>query len=321
MSKTALNQIAPADLVPTFGVDGFRYHFLRDQAFGPDGDFSYEGMVARYNADLANNLGNLLARVSTVVERKCGGIGPAPDPTSPLASIAAVRVRRSGIRLGPHRPERGPRGHVAPGSRNQRCPGGRRTLEGGAGSGRRRGARRRAGGAAHRGGAGQPGPDSRRLGRSGAASAWPESHRSSACPRRPCGAAIPEGCRSSGPVPSSPGSRSSGGVWADSHCHLDYEGVGSSAIAGAREAGVTRIITIGTDAAASVDRRGHCRGARGGVGHGRVCTPTRRRTDSGVSRPCSTRRTRWWSAWGSAGSTISTSTPRAAPNDRFSRPR
>jgi methionyl-tRNA synthetase len=89
MSKTALNQIAPADLIPTFGVDGFRYHFLRDQAFGPDGDFSYEGMVARYNADLANNLGNLLARVSTVVERKCAGIGPAPDPGSALAAVAA----------------------------------------------------------------------------------------------------------------------------------------------------------------------------------------------------------------------------------------
>jgi methionyl-tRNA synthetase len=89
MSKTALNQIAPADLTPTFGVDGFRYHFLRDQAFGPDGDFSYEGMVARYNADLANNLGNLLARVTTVVERKCGGIGPAPAPDSRLAAVAA----------------------------------------------------------------------------------------------------------------------------------------------------------------------------------------------------------------------------------------
>lgn len=89
MSKTALNQIAPSDLLPTFGVAGFRYHFLRDQPFGPDGDFSYEGMVARYNADLANNLGNLLARVSTVVERKCGGIGPAPDPDSALRAVAA----------------------------------------------------------------------------------------------------------------------------------------------------------------------------------------------------------------------------------------
>ncbi|MGH9094639.1 MAG: methionine--tRNA ligase [Acidimicrobiales bacterium] len=93
MSKTSFNQIAPADLVTTFGVDGFRYHFLRDQAFGPDGDFSYEGMVARYNADLANNLGNLLARVATVVDRKCGGIGPAPDPSSALAATAADVLR------------------------------------------------------------------------------------------------------------------------------------------------------------------------------------------------------------------------------------
>jgi methionyl-tRNA synthetase len=93
MSKTALNHIAPADLVPTFGVDGFRYHFLRDQPFGPDGDFSYEAMVARYNSDLANNLGNLLARVSTVVERKCGGVGPAPDPQSALAGAAAMVYR------------------------------------------------------------------------------------------------------------------------------------------------------------------------------------------------------------------------------------
>src|SRR2546423_1595932 len=88
MSKTALNQIAPADLVKDFGVDGFRYHFLRDPGFGPDADFSYEGMVARYNADLANNLGNLLSRVATVVGSKCGGIGPAPDPASPLAAVA-----------------------------------------------------------------------------------------------------------------------------------------------------------------------------------------------------------------------------------------
>ncbi|HMC38833.1 MAG TPA: class I tRNA ligase family protein, partial [Acidimicrobiales bacterium] len=89
MSKTAFNQISPASLLPTFGVDGYRYHFLRDTTFGPDGEFSYEGMVARYNSDLANNLGNLLARVSTVVERKCGGIGPAPDPGSRLGGVAA----------------------------------------------------------------------------------------------------------------------------------------------------------------------------------------------------------------------------------------
>ncbi len=96
MSKTGLNQIFPADLVhgsdergfAAFGTDGFRYQFLRDNPFGPDGDFSYEGMVARYNADLANNLGNLAARVATVVGKKCDGIGPAPSPDSPLAAVA-----------------------------------------------------------------------------------------------------------------------------------------------------------------------------------------------------------------------------------------
>ena len=89
MSKTAFNQIAPADLVDEFGVDGYRNHFLRDTAFGPDGEFSYERMVERYNADLANNFGNLLWRVATVVGRKCGGIGPAPRADSPLAAVAA----------------------------------------------------------------------------------------------------------------------------------------------------------------------------------------------------------------------------------------
>ncbi|MDP8958282.1 MAG: methionine--tRNA ligase [Actinomycetota bacterium] len=63
MSKTRANQISPATLVESFGSDGYRYHFLRDVPFGPDGNFSWEGMVARYNADLANDLGNLASRV------------------------------------------------------------------------------------------------------------------------------------------------------------------------------------------------------------------------------------------------------------------
>ncbi|MGH9189826.1 MAG: methionine--tRNA ligase [Acidimicrobiales bacterium] len=89
MSKTRLNQIAPGDLVADLGVDAVRYHLLRDVPFGPDGDFSYEGMVARYNADLANNFGNLLSRVSTLIDSKCGGLAPRPQPESPLSRIAA----------------------------------------------------------------------------------------------------------------------------------------------------------------------------------------------------------------------------------------
>ncbi|MCL4161107.1 UNVERIFIED_CONTAM: hypothetical protein GTU68_053400, partial [Idotea baltica] len=69
MSKTGLTQITPKELADEFGVDGFRYHMLRDISFGPDSDFSYEGMLVRYNTDLANTLGNLLQRVSTVVTK------------------------------------------------------------------------------------------------------------------------------------------------------------------------------------------------------------------------------------------------------------
>ena len=62
----------------SYGVDAFRYHLLRDTPLGSDGDFSYEGVTARYNADLANNLGNLMARVATVVGSKCGGHRAGP---------------------------------------------------------------------------------------------------------------------------------------------------------------------------------------------------------------------------------------------------
>lgn len=92
MSKTRLNQVSPGELVEDFGVDAVRYHMLRDTALGSDGDFSYEGMVARYNADLANNFGNLASRVATVVAAKCAGTGPAPASGSPLAPLAAEVV-------------------------------------------------------------------------------------------------------------------------------------------------------------------------------------------------------------------------------------
>jgi methionyl-tRNA synthetase len=90
MSKSSLNQIAPGDLVADYGVDAVRYHLLRDTPLGSDGDFSAEGITARYNADLANNLGNLVARVATVIGSKCNGIGPAPDDNSRLAAVTVA---------------------------------------------------------------------------------------------------------------------------------------------------------------------------------------------------------------------------------------
>ena len=94
MSKTRLNQIAPADLVADFGVDGFRYHFMADQRFGPDGDFSYEQMVQRYNSDLANNFGNLANRVLNMAMNYCGGVVPDARADGPLRDHGGHHVRR-----------------------------------------------------------------------------------------------------------------------------------------------------------------------------------------------------------------------------------
>jgi len=63
MSKTKLTGIHPFELVDVFGVDAYRYYFMREVQFGQDGNFSWESMVDRYHADLANGLGNLASRV------------------------------------------------------------------------------------------------------------------------------------------------------------------------------------------------------------------------------------------------------------------
>ncbi len=104
MSKSSLTGIASAD--PDADLRGGRLPLPLPPrpAFGPDGDFSYEGMVSRYNADLANNLSNLLARVITVVERKCGGVRPAPDLNSRLAVVAASAYETAAGAWSPHRP-------------------------------------------------------------------------------------------------------------------------------------------------------------------------------------------------------------------------
>ncbi len=92
MSKSGGNAVNPLDLIDTVGVDGFRYYVLTATPYGTDGDFTYENLVERYNSDLANNLGNLTARIATMVTKKCGGIGPAPQPDTSLAADAAGAV-------------------------------------------------------------------------------------------------------------------------------------------------------------------------------------------------------------------------------------
>ena len=84
MSKTNLTGISPHTLVDTFGSDGYRYHFLREGTFGQDGAFSWEAMTARYNADLANDLGNLVSRSLALTTKNFGAVVPAPGELTPL---------------------------------------------------------------------------------------------------------------------------------------------------------------------------------------------------------------------------------------------
>jgi methionyl-tRNA synthetase len=95
MSKSKLTGIAPADLVEPFGSDAVRYFFQREIAFGHDGNFSWEAMVERYNADLANGLGNLASRVTSMIERYRGGVLPASGPSGPAEEELRGAAERS----------------------------------------------------------------------------------------------------------------------------------------------------------------------------------------------------------------------------------
>src|SRR5206468_7374211 len=82
MSKTNATGIHPFQLIDHFGADAYRYYFVREIQFGQDGNFSWESMVDRYNADLANGLGNLASRVLAMLGSNFGGEVPdANDPS------------------------------------------------------------------------------------------------------------------------------------------------------------------------------------------------------------------------------------------------
>lgn len=76
MSKSLGNVVDPIGLAARYGVDQLRYFFLREIPFGQDGSYSHEAIVARVNADLANDLGNLAQRSLSMINKNCGGVVP-----------------------------------------------------------------------------------------------------------------------------------------------------------------------------------------------------------------------------------------------------
>lgn len=82
MSKSVGNVIDPFTLADHYGVDQLRYFFLREVPFGQDGNYSHEAIVARINADLANDLGNLAQRSLSMIAKNCEGRVPQPSKLS-----------------------------------------------------------------------------------------------------------------------------------------------------------------------------------------------------------------------------------------------
>jgi methionyl-tRNA synthetase len=90
MSKSLGNVIRPLEMKERFGMDAFRYFLLREMAFGQDAKFSEEALVTRINADLANNLGNLVSRVLAMQEKYFAGV---VQPLSASSATEDVELR------------------------------------------------------------------------------------------------------------------------------------------------------------------------------------------------------------------------------------
>ena len=82
MSKSVGNVVDPFNLADQYGVDQMRYFFLREVPFGQDGNYNHEAIVARINADLANDLGNLAQRSLSMISKQLGGVLPEPGAFS-----------------------------------------------------------------------------------------------------------------------------------------------------------------------------------------------------------------------------------------------
>jgi methionyl-tRNA synthetase len=96
MSKSRGNFLDPLAMARAFGQDGARYVTLREVAFDRDSDVSWDSFVRRYNADLANDYGNLVNRSLSMAARYLDGERPAPSGGGPLAQAWPLTLARYG---------------------------------------------------------------------------------------------------------------------------------------------------------------------------------------------------------------------------------
>ena len=95
MSKSKGNVIYSDTLVRHFGVDGTRYYFLSEMPYSSDGSITYPSVISRYNTDLANTLGNLLARTLSMTKKYFDGVIPAPTGKTEFDGDLIATAKRS----------------------------------------------------------------------------------------------------------------------------------------------------------------------------------------------------------------------------------
>ncbi|MGC2639767.1 MAG: methionine--tRNA ligase [Acidobacteriaceae bacterium] len=89
----ALKPSLPPAEQDQFGADVLRYFLLREIVFGQDGSFSFDALVQRYNADLANGYGNLVSRTLSMIGRYFGGVVPAPAAGTTPAQVSSIAIQ------------------------------------------------------------------------------------------------------------------------------------------------------------------------------------------------------------------------------------
>jgi len=92
MSKSRGNVVRPLPIAAVTGADALRYFLMREITFGQDGSFSYDALIGRYNADLANGLGNLASRTLSMVHQYRGGVIPDSGGSGDIAQLADKTV-------------------------------------------------------------------------------------------------------------------------------------------------------------------------------------------------------------------------------------